>query len=977
MDTTMLTRWFALVLAIHCTGWMDSSAATRVDIVDNGYVNLVFAISDAVPQDQSGIIISNIKKMIIEASPVLYVATGDRAYFKSVRILIPNSWKDVQGATASSWETFEKADVIVDTPNVKHKNTPYTQQTRGCGEPGEKIHLTPEYVATLDKEKNVQMYGKPGKVFVHEWAHYRYGVFNEYGTPDEDKYPLFYQGHNKLMPNLCTDIPPVFTLYDESKNSPNCKTDSVTNLYDKNCRYRLDKNFKPRSSLMANHSLDSVSHFCNETTHNKMAKTAHNTMCGGESVTSVMMRNPDFAKNKTKQVDLDKMPTNFTIVRSKGSKRFVLVVDVSASMRINNRIDKVGEAMRSWIKNDLPSGSKLGIVSFSWYPHILSELKVVNDLKSRQEMMKVLPTELFSATCIGCGLDLAVKMLSETKDEEKGGTIVLVTDGKNSPGYLDIAAVQKDVVKAGVRVISVGFGKEADNNIENLADLTDGKSYFIHDDDSSEALEQAFLGACTQQWNVQNSELKFKLFEEKVEANKVTNVEGSFNVDPMVGHNLKLTVFNLEKQTNLESMHLVDPQGNVFSSFEWQGTTAASVTVNLAKMGKWNLKVKFSRAQSALPLVTVTTQVQPTVKVPITTICKVPQGAYIEDANKQKIRIHADVRKGTSPVLGAKVKAFLVKPNAESEILDLMDDGANADTMANDGVYSKFYTGATVKGRYTVKCQVVSNDDTLISQGFFGSASLQLHGTDKVFDGSDERIPLHNFTRIASGGSFQVGTPVSSYDAYPPGNVRDLSVTLVNDTVTNVTVELKWTAPGDELDTGTVSHYELKYSEIADDVMNSNFDDESPVRKRRSVIKEDDLVAGSLEPIEAGSLQTATFRLTEVRPGRPYYVTLRAVDKADNAGPVSNLGVFFVSDKSSLLIRDDFNVKFEGSSGFETRDIVNVNQSGFHVTSLLLAGIGLILIACLCVTLLMAIIKHARAPPVYVGVPTNKNHDFP
>lgn len=44
---------------------------------------------------------------------------------------------------------------------------------------------------------------------------------------------------------------------------------------------------------------------------------------------------------------------------------------------------------------------------------------------------------------------------------------------------------------------------------------------------------------------------------------------------------------------------------------------------------------------------------------------------------------------------------------------------------------------------------------------------------------------------------------MSSYDAYPPGDVRDLSVTLVNDTVTNVTVELKWTAPGDELDTGT------------------------------------------------------------------------------------------------------------------------------------------------------------------------------
>lgn len=73
-----------------------------------------------------------------------------------------------------------------------------------------------------------------------------------------------------------------------------------------------------------------------------------------------------------------------------------------------------------------------------------------------------------------------------------------------------------------------------------------------------------------------------------------------------------------------------------------------------------------------------------------------------------------------------------MKPDGESEILDLMDNGTNADTVADDGVYSRYFTGATMKGRYTVKCQVVSNDETLISQGFFGSASLQLHGTKNV-----------------------------------------------------------------------------------------------------------------------------------------------------------------------------------------------------------------------------------------------------
>lgn len=49
-------------------------------------------------------------------------------------------------------------------------------------------------------------------------------------------------------------------------------------------------------------------------------------------------------------------------------------------------------------------------------------------------------------------------MLEQSNDTEKGGIIVLVTDGKNSPGYLNIADVQQDIINAGIRVVSVAFG---------------------------------------------------------------------------------------------------------------------------------------------------------------------------------------------------------------------------------------------------------------------------------------------------------------------------------------------------------------------------------------------------------------------------------------------------------------------------------------------------------------------------------------
>lgn len=63
------------------------------------------------------------------------------------------------------------------------------------------------------------------------------------------------------------------------------------------------------------------------------------------------------------------------------------------------------------------------------------------------------------------------------------------------------------------------------------------------------------------------------------------------------------------------------------------------------------------------------------------------------------------------------------KPNDEVEILELLDNGVNADTTLNDGVYSRYFTKPTLPGRYSVKCQVSSNDATYESLGFIGSAN--------------------------------------------------------------------------------------------------------------------------------------------------------------------------------------------------------------------------------------------------------------
>ncbi len=58
--------------------------------------------------------------------------------------------------------------------------------------------------------------------------------------------------------------------------------------------------------------------------------------------------------------------------------------------------------------------------------------------------------------------ELIHQMLNKNKGtSETGGVIVLVTDGKNSPGYLHISDVQEDILKAKIRVITIAFGCES------------------------------------------------------------------------------------------------------------------------------------------------------------------------------------------------------------------------------------------------------------------------------------------------------------------------------------------------------------------------------------------------------------------------------------------------------------------------------------------------------------------------------------
>ena len=100
---------------------------SRVSLVENGYEGLVVAISPE--EEENHNLVQSIKDLLTKASAELYGATRQRAYFKEVTILVPQTWS-LDKAEPAVDETFEDAEFRVAPSNPAYGNNPYTIQVK-------------------------------------------------------------------------------------------------------------------------------------------------------------------------------------------------------------------------------------------------------------------------------------------------------------------------------------------------------------------------------------------------------------------------------------------------------------------------------------------------------------------------------------------------------------------------------------------------------------------------------------------------------------------------------------------------------------------------------------------------------------------------------------------------------------------------------------------------------------------------------
>ncbi|KAL7825187.1 hypothetical protein AOLI_G00323940 [Acnodon oligacanthus] len=133
-----MAKAFAVVLLLFNA--LGLNTGIRLD--GNGYTDILVAINPAVPQNEN--IINQIKAMITSGSEYLLKALDNKVFIKDVKILIPPNWRGSYGKAKR--ETYDKANIIIDSPHPAYGDEPYTKQMKGCGEESEYIHFTPDFL---------------------------------------------------------------------------------------------------------------------------------------------------------------------------------------------------------------------------------------------------------------------------------------------------------------------------------------------------------------------------------------------------------------------------------------------------------------------------------------------------------------------------------------------------------------------------------------------------------------------------------------------------------------------------------------------------------------------------------------------------------------------------------------------------------------------------------------------------------------
>ncbi|KAL3846499.1 hypothetical protein ACJMK2_017479 [Sinanodonta woodiana] len=861
------------------------SYSTRVfsilELKNNGYEGLYVVIGPEVQENYN--LVSKIKDIITNASRLLFTATKHRAYYRNVTVIIPKTWsRSLEGNVISKPSSLDSEYILIDIPSNKYGRDPYVEGVVECGKPGKYMHLTPELLLKDDAEK---AYGPLAHMFVHEWGHLRWGLFDEYKRTTNNLNPYFYYDRDteQYEPVLCSKNIKGQALMNCKKDKPCDVTKTRLPL---ECRFCPVGDQTTPVSLMGHSYITSIKHFCendNDTAeeyrHIITVPSDQNINCHHKSTWEVIREHADFqGRNYAVAENTDTTPI-FNIAYS-GPKVRALVLDVSGSMRRTiissglSRIEEMRQAIKYIIDVLIQASSYLGIVSFSTVATTLAPLREIKNDTDRQILENIISSlSAWGSTGIGQGL-LNAKLLFESSGmSTRESEIILLTDGEENIEPF-IANVTGELIEAGIVVHTIAVTEDAQKNLKDLAQATGGTFLTFLEDQSVtfiDVLSQVVISSDAIPDT--NTPETIASFNKNALANEIYT--GNFNVDSGLGKDTKLMVKTTAPSSSPVSLTVVCPDGfniqNIVTSTGTQtilcGNDKASTmvgtytyTLSSPEATSYNVYITSYPRGSSTDVVRVRSWLSDT---------------EVDFDSASTIRLFVDVEKGKSPVLNAKVTGMLIRGDGSSVNLALHDDGKGADLHENDGLYTTYlYKHYFINnGRCSMKISVSSDEGTVTYSSSSGQRAPTLPGVEEVQPVMES---VQAFMRSVIPNEFVVKNYHSSdVDTSPPDAITDLRIA----NAASNAVLFEFTAPGDDLDMGQARYYEIRTSKSIHTLIN-DFDSSTL------------LDTTNIKPKPSGETEQLVFEGSV--PGSSkneeiWYVGIRAVDENDNKGKVSNI----------------------------------------------------------------------------------------
>uniref|UniRef100_A0A8C2D1F4 Epithelial chloride channel protein-like n=1 Tax=Cyprinus carpio TaxID=7962 RepID=A0A8C2D1F4_CYPCA len=794
-----------------------SSTSSGIKLDGNGYVDIVIAISSRVPEDNT--LINKIKVNM---------------YFFF----------------------FFLAKIIIDKANPAYGDEPYTNQYGECGAEGQYIHFTPNFIRDTTL---IKPYGSKGKVFVHEWAHLRWGVYDEYSGEK----PFYYSNGNIEATRCSKNIDG--QLSDVTTGSP-CRTDPQTSLPTKSCKFFPNKYQNTQSSIMFIPSLDSVTTFCRENEHNYEAPNLQNKKCNKATWTVIFEDSVDKdALRSLKPLQSSPPAPAFKVVQ-RMHRVVCLVLDVSGSMQ-GSRILRLQQAATHFLQNIIEDQASVAMVTFSTDASTLSPLTRIDSDTTRERLVTLLPKTASGSTYICKGLNLGLQVpysLYYLFFYE----IIFLTDGEASD---NLNSCVPSAINSGAVIHTIALGNKADKALREMAYKTEGKFITASDDILSNQLLNGFSSL-----TVTTGDNNKRTSSDSVGAKTSDWFNGTVPVDQTVGTR---TSFTITYETSLPNIYITSPSGSIYDQMRMrhdESTKTVTLKVpGIAETGDWKYSIKSPKLQSLT--VTATSQAARADIPPI--IVKANMDQKFNDGTKP-MTVYAEVSQNYKPVINAEVWATLEPDSGSAETLQLLDNGAGADAFKDDGVYSRYFTKMK-NGRSSLKVRVKNQGGqtrfTLQKRG--GAPYVPGYVVDGVVELNPSKPPVSaelfvigSFTRTATGESFEVVLKSTTPPNFPPNRITDLSAEIQEDTVL-----LSWTAPGEDLDQGTAKYYRIMWS-FDLKMLRFNFSNAHEVN-----------ISG-ISPQEAGSVEQHSFNLGfPIQNGTTLFFAVQSEDKELVKSEISNI----------------------------------------------------------------------------------------